>query len=89
LFVKGYKYDRDRQTGYPADFDTPYYALPGGTYYTIQVIYYGQRNETIVERQYKVLSIYVNSSTIAAVNAILAAIRVAVDVYAFVPPDFV
>ena len=89
-FVKGYKYDPARAVGYPADFDTPYYASLAGLYNVIQVIYYGQRNETAVERQYKVLSIYVDKVTDtpannAATNTILTAIRVAVDTYASVP----
>jgi len=91
-FVKGYKYDPARQVGYPADFATPYYASEAGLYNVIQIIYYGQRNETSVERQYKVLSIYMDkvtatpNSTNAATNTILDAIRVAVQDFAFVPP---
>ena len=91
-FVKGYKYDPARQVGYPADFNTPYYAKEAGIYNTIQVIYYGQRNETAVERQYKVLSIYMDKVTDtpannAATNVILTAIRTAVDTYATVPAN--
>jgi hypothetical protein len=91
-FVKGMKYSPERAVGYPADFDTPYYASLAGLYNVINVIYYGQRNETAVERQYKVLSIYVDKVTDvpannAATNTILTAIRTAVDTYATVPAN--
>jgi hypothetical protein len=50
------------------------------------------RNETSVERQYKVLTIAVDkgANTLAnnaSTNAILASIRTAVDTYAIVPAD--
>lgn len=91
-FVKGYKYEVYRQTGYPADFATPYYASTAGLYNTIQVKYFDQRNETSVERQYKVLTILVDKVTDtpannAATNSILGDIRTAVGTYATVPAN--
>ena len=38
-FVKGMKYEVYRQTGYPAEFGTPYYASATGVYNTIQIKY--------------------------------------------------
>jgi len=92
-FVKGMKYDADRQTGYPADFGdrTPYYASKLGVYNTIQIKYYAPRNETLGERQYKVLTILVDKVTDilannAATNSVLADLRTAVG-SANVPAD--
>ncbi len=93
-FVKGYKYDPDRLTGYPADFGdrTPYYTSKAGLYNTIQVIYYEPRTETSVERQHKVLTILVEkaANTLAnnaATNAVLTDIRTAVSTFATVPAN--
>lgn len=91
-FVKGYKYEVYRQTGYPADFATPYYASIGGFYNIITVIYYSVRKAVSVERQYKVLSILVDKVTNvpasnAATNTILTSIRTAVGTYAVVPAN--
>lgn len=91
-FVKGYKYEAYRQTGYPADFNTPYYASTTGLYNTIQVVYYAERKETSVERQYKVLTIMVDKVTDtlannAATNTILTSIRTAVGSNAVVPAN--
>jgi len=93
-FVKGYKYDRDRLTGYPADFGdrTPYYTSKTGIYNTIQVIYFAPRNETIVERQYKVLTILVEkaSDTLAnnaATNSVITDIRTAASAFVTVPAN--
>jgi hypothetical protein len=62
-FVKGYKYEVYRQTGYPADFNTPYYANPTGVYNVINLKYFSQRKETSVERQYKSLTIAIDKGT--------------------------
>lgn len=91
-FVKGYKYEAYRQTGYPADFNTPYYASAAGVYNTIQIKYFEQRKETSVERQYKVLTIMVDKVTDtlannANTNTILTSIRTAVSTYATVPAN--
>lgn len=93
-FVKGYKYDRNRQMGAPADFDarTPYYASASDIYNTIHIVYYAPRTSTIVERQYKVMTIIVakSANTLAAnaaTNTILADIRTAVSTYATVPAN--
>lgn len=91
-FVKGYKYEVYRQTGYPVDFSTPYYASLAGLYNTIQIQYFKQRNETSVERQYKVLTILVDKvadlpANNAATNAILTDIRTAVGTNATVPAN--
>jgi hypothetical protein len=91
-FVKGYKYEVYRQTGYPADFSTPYYASATGLYNTINIVYYTPRKETSVERQYKVLTIMIDKGTDtlannAATNAILTSIRTAVGTNAVVPAN--
>lgn len=91
-FVKGYKYEVYRTTGYPADFATPYYASIGGFYNTIHIKYYTPRKETSVERQYKVLTILVDKVTNlpasnAATNTILSSIRTAVGTNAVVPAN--
>lgn len=91
-FVKGMKYEVYRQTGYPADFATPYYADPLGVYNTIQIKYFSPRNETSVERQYKVLTILINKVTDtlannAATNTILTSIRTAIGTNAEVPAN--
>lgn len=64
-FVKGYKYDADRATGYPADFTerTPFYASKSDIYNVINIKYYSPRTETSVERQYKVLTIIMAKPT--------------------------
>lgn len=91
-FVKGVKYEPYRATGYPADFNTPYYASAAGLYNTIQVVYFAERKETSVERQYKVLTIMVDKVTDtlannAATNTILTSIRTAVGSNAVVPAN--
>lgn len=58
-FCKGYKYDPNREYAYPINFEYPMYAKKDGEYDVVQVIYYRPRTETIVERQYRVLSIFV------------------------------
>jgi hypothetical protein len=91
-FIKGMKYEVYRQTGYPADFATPYYADPTGVYNTINIVYYGIRKDTSVERQYKVLTILINKVTDtlannATTNTILTSIRTAVNSFAEVPAN--
>lgn len=93
-FVKGMKYDPDRLTGYPADFGdrTPYYTSKNGMYNVIQIKYFAPRNETIVERQYKVLTVLVEKSANTAAqnantNAVLADLRTAVGSLAVVPTN--
>lgn len=78
-FVKGYKYDDNRLMGYPADFweKTPFYTSKTGEYDVIQIKYYAPRKETSVERQYKVLTIIVDTNGV--VDDVLAALRLAVD----------
>lgn len=58
-FCHGYKYDPSRQYSHPINFEQPAYVNPKGEYDTIQVVYFSSRTETIVERQYKVLTIFV------------------------------
>ncbi len=93
-FVKGYKYDADRGTGYPADFmdRIPYYTSKAGLYNTIQIVYFSSRTETSVERQYKVLTILVDKVTNvvannAATNSVLADLRTAIGTNATVPAN--
>lgn len=59
-FCKGYKYDPNREYAYPINFTYPMYSHKDGEYDTVQVIYYTPRTETTVERQYKVLSVFVD-----------------------------
>jgi hypothetical protein len=91
-FVKGMKYDPARQVGYPADFNTPYYGSLTGVYNLINIKYYTPRVETLVERQYKSLTIAIDKVTNtlannAATNAILTSIRTAVGTNAIVPAN--
>lgn len=93
-FVKGYKYDADRLVGYPADLwsRAPFYTSKAGLYNVIQIIYFAPRTETIVERQYKVLTVLVEKSanTLAQnanTNLVLADIRTAVGTNATVPAN--
>lgn len=93
-FVKGFDYDSDRLVGYPADLwsRTPFYTTKVGMYNVITLKYYAPRKSTIVERQYKVLSILVEKSadTLAQnanTNAVLEDIRTAIGDYAEVPAN--
>ena len=63
-FTSGNKYEVYRLTGYPANFNTPYYADINGTYNVIDITYYNPRKETSVERQYKALRIMVDSTAL-------------------------
>jgi len=92
-FVKGMKYEVYRQTGYPADFNTPYYANPTGIYNAINIKYFQQRKETSVERQYKSLTIVLErastaNTTNAQTNLVLADLRTVLGV-ANVPVDLI
>jgi hypothetical protein len=80
-FTKGVKYEAYRDSGYPVNFDTPYYANYNGAYNIIEISYFSQRNSTNVERQYKNLSIAVavdpaSIATNSVTNAVLAKLRV-------------
>lgn len=93
-FTKGMKYDPARDFGYPANFGdrTPYYASKSAFYNTIQVKYFAPRNETSVERQYKVLTIIVDKgadlpANNASTNSVLTDIRTAVGTLAVVPAN--
>ena len=91
-FTKGYKYEVYRSTGYPADFNSPYYASPTGVYNTLNIVYYTPVKQTSVERQYKVLTVMVDKVTDtlannAATNTILTSIRTAVSTNAVVPAN--
>lgn len=93
-FVKGYKYDVNRQVGYPADFGDriPFYTSASALYNVIQIIYYEPRTETSVERQYKVLTVLVEKSANTAAqnantNLVLADLRTAIGTFAVVPAD--
>ncbi len=91
-FVKGYKYEVYRQTGYPADFNTPYYASATGVYNTIQLKYFSERTDTSVERQYKSLTILIDKVTDtpannAATNTVLTSIRTAINGNITVPAN--
>jgi len=76
-FAKGYKYEVYRQTGYPADFNTPYYASIAGVYNVIHIKYYDDRISPTVEKQPKVLTILIDKVTDtlannASTNSVLA-----------------
>lgn len=91
-FMKGYKYDADRETGYPADFvdRTPFYTTKAGTYNVITVNYFEPRKETSVERQYKVLYILVAKTNLASnanTNAVLADLTTVAGDFVTVPAD--
>ena len=83
-FTKGYKYEVYRDTGYPANFNTPYYAQDQSkTYNVINISYFSENNVVGVEKQYKQLTIAVevtagDASTNAATNAVLADLRTAI-----------
>lgn len=90
-FAKGYKYEVYRQTGYPADFNTPYYASTAGVYNVIHLKYYDDRQSPTVEKQNKVMTILVDKVTDtlannAATNAVLADLRTILGTAA-VPAD--
>ena len=84
-FTKGYKYEVYRDTGYPANFNTPYYAQDQTkTYNVINIIYFSENNVVGVEKQYKQLTIAVevtagDVSTNAATNAVLADLRTVIS----------
>jgi hypothetical protein len=76
-FNKGYKYEVYRQTGFPADFATPYYASAAGIYNTIHIKYFDDRISPNLEKQYKLLTILLdkgvdNLANNASTNAVLA-----------------
>jgi hypothetical protein len=76
-FTKGYKYEVYRQTGYPADFATPYYASTAGVYNVIHIKYFDDRISPSVEKQNKVVTILIDKVTDtlannASTNTILA-----------------
>ena len=71
-FTSGNKYEVYRLTGYPANFNTPYYADNNGTYNVIDITYYNPRKETSVERQYKALRIMVDSNALTGKTELVA-----------------
>lgn len=70
-FVKGNKYEVYRQTGYPVDFATPYYADINATYNVIDLVYFSPRKQTSVENQYKTLRIMLDSTAATGVTEII------------------
>lgn len=80
-FTKGYKYEVYRDTGYPANFNTPYYAQDQTkTYNVISINHYSENVVAGVERQAKSITIAIevtsgDLSTNAATNAVLADLR--------------
>tara|TARA_R110000822_G_scaffold73853_1_gene177550 strand:- start:4398 stop:5393 length:996 start_codon:yes stop_codon:yes gene_type:complete len=81
-FTKGYKYEVYRQTGYPADFNTPYYADSTAVYNAIHIKYFEDRISPGVEKQNKVITILVAKPTDdlagnSVANSILGDIRTA------------
>lgn len=92
-FVKGYKYDPNREWAYPLDFDAPYYTSKSGKYNAIDIVYYSPRKETSVERQYKELTIIfdggVDGDDYTAINAALGILRTIAEDHVEVPADLV
>lgn len=90
-FVKGYKYDPNREWAYPLDFDVPFYTSKNGKYQAIDIVYFSPRTETSVERQYKELTILFDGGAdgedVTAINAVLAKLRTIVSDYVEVPAD--
>ena len=74
-FTSGNKYEVYRLTGYPANFNTPYYADVNGTYDVIDITHYAPRKETSVERQYKQLRIMVDSTVLIGVAELVTALE--------------
>lgn len=79
-FTKGYKYEVYRQTGYPADFNTPYYANKDGYYNAVHVKYFDSRISPAVERQPRVLTVLIEKAaddlaSNAPTNTFLAQLR--------------
>jgi len=74
-FTSGNKYEVYRLTGYPANFNTPYYADINGTYDVIDITHYTPRKETSVERQYKQLRIMVDSAALTGVAELVTALE--------------
>ena len=86
-FTKGYKYEVYRDTGYPANFNTPYYAQDQTkTYNVINISYFSENNVVGVEKQYKQLTIAVDATSVAATNAVLADLRTVISSTA-IPAD--
>lgn len=85
-FLKGDKYSRYREIGYPANFSTPYEVIPGNTYHLVTIGYYLPRTQTNVERQYRLLYCAVENADqdaggggteFTAVNALIADLETA------------
>lgn len=77
-FTKGFKYEAYRETGYPANFGTPYYASAASNYNIIHVIYFDSRANPSVETQRKVITTAVevtDAASNAATNDVLADLR--------------
>lgn len=78
-FTKGFKYEAYRETGYPANFNAPYYANAGTGYNMIHIIYFDDRANPSVETQRKVLTTAVETDGTladnAATNDVLADLR--------------
>lgn len=88
-FTKGYKYEPYRETGYPANFDSPYYASKGETYNMIHINYFKERAYTNVEKQHRVLTIAIAEApgVFTQTNLVLADIRTATGLSLAELPD--
>lgn len=88
-FTKGYKYEVYRDAGYPANFNTPYYAQDQTkTYNVININHFSENNVVGVEKQYKQLTIAVDATSVDATNAILADLRTVISSTS-IPADLV
>ena len=90
-FTKGFKYEPYRETGYPADFNEPYYGSKNATYNMIHINYFKERDAVSVEKQHKNLIIAVEEAqgtgNGTVTNAILADIRTATGLTTGQLPD--
>lgn len=90
-FTKGYKYEPYRETGYPANFSSPFYGDKNATYNIITIGYHKERPYTNVEKQHKVLTIAVEEAQGTGngnvTNAVLADIRTATGLTTGELPD--
>ena len=74
-FTSGNKYEVYRTTGYPANFNTPYYADINGEYNVIDITHYTPRNETSVERQYKQLRIMIDNNGLTGKDELVTSLE--------------
>lgn len=88
--LKGFKYEVYRETSYPANFNTPYYANIGSDYNAVHVKYFSDRQSPTVEKQQKELIMLVERADLAGnavTNSLLADLRTAIGDNAVIAAD--